>query len=116
VHLTPDKLDQYLANIHETEPLYAREQLIHPAFMLRLSNLALKDNVKLGAWIHVGSSVRHCSLAHAGEWLASHAQVAATYERKGHHFVELDVTIVASESRVVAQVRHTAIYRLRQSR
>lgn len=114
-HMTADRLQQYLADIHETETLYAREKLVHPAFMLRLSNLTLKDNVKLGAWIHTGSIIRHCGLAHAGEWLAAHADVTANYERKGHRFVELDVSIVADESRVVAQVRHTAIYRLRQS-
>jgi len=115
MHITADRLQQYLADIHETESLYARENLIHPAFMLRLSNLTLKDNVKLGVWIHTGSIIHHCGLAHGGEWLAGHAEVAANYERKGHHFVELEVSIVAAECRVVAQVRHTAIYRLRQS-
>jgi hypothetical protein len=115
MHITADRLQQYLADTHETESLYARENLIHPAFMLRLSNLTLKDNVKLGAWIHAGSIIHHCGPAHGGEWLAAHAEVAANYERRGHRFVELDVSIVADESRVVAQVRHTAIYRLRQS-
>lgn len=115
VVLTLDRLRQYLADIRESDPLYARAKLIHPAFMLRLSNLALKDNVKLGAWIHAASSIRHFGLAHAGESLAAHARVAANYERKGHRFVDLDVVIVADESRVVAQVRHTAIYRLRQT-
>jgi hypothetical protein len=41
--------------------------------------------------------------------------VAANYERSGHRFVDLDVVIVAEEIRAVAQVRHTAIYRLRQA-
>ena len=115
LHLTLQRLQQYLADIGETEPIYAREKLVHPAFMPRLANLALKDNVKLGAWIHAASSIRHCALARAGESLAAHAQVAANYERKGHRFVELDVVIVADETRAVARVRHTAIYRLRQA-
>ena len=112
--LTPERLQQYLADIGETEPLYARENIVHPALMLRLSNSALKENVKLGPWIHAASTIRHCELAHAGESLAGHATVAANYERKGHRFVDLDVTIVANGIRAVAQVRHTAIYRLRQ--
>jgi acyl dehydratase len=115
LHLTPDRLHQYLVDIHETEPLYAREQLVHPALVLRLSNSALKDNVKLGPWIHAASSIRHCGLAHAGDSLAAHAEVAANYERKGHRFVDLDLVIVADGTRAVAQVRHTAIYRLRQA-
>jgi acyl dehydratase len=115
LHLTPDRLQQYLADIGETEPLYARAKLVHPAFMLRLANFALKDNVKLGAWIHAGSSIRHCGLARAGEALAAHAVVAANYERKGHRLVDLDVVVVADGKRAVAQLRHTAIYRLRQA-
>jgi hypothetical protein len=115
LHLTLDRLQQYLVDIRETEPLYAREKLVHPALMLRLSNSALKDNVKLGPWIHAASSIRHCGLAHASVSLAAHAEVAANYERNGHRFVDLDVVIVADRIRAVAQVRHTAIYRLRQA-
>jgi acyl dehydratase len=88
---------------------------VHPAFVLRLGNLVLKDNVKLGPWVHVSSSLRHCGLAHVGESLAAHAEVAANYERGGHRFVDLDVLIVAEEIRLVARLRHTAIYRLRQA-
>lgn len=116
VQLTPDQLEQYLADIGETEPLYARENIVHPAFVLRLANLVLKDNVKLGPWVHVGSSLRHYGLAHVGESLAGHAEVAENYERGGHRFVDLDVVIVANEIRQVATLRHTAIYRLRQAR
>ena len=115
LHFTAERLAQYLADIGETETLYSSEQLVHPAFMLRLSNLALKENVRLGAWIHAASAVRHCGLARAGSTLAAHAVVAANYERKGHRYVDLDVTVVADETHAVAQVRHTAIYRLRQA-
>ena len=115
LHLTADALRQYLAAIRETEPLYARDGLAHPALLLRLSNAALKDNVKLGPWIHVGSSIRHFGLAHAGQTLVAHASVAANYPRGGHKFVELDVTVVADSTRAVAQIRHTAIYRPKQA-
>lgn len=113
LELTADQLLQYLADIRESAPIYAREQLVHPAFLLRLANSALKDNVKLGPWIHTGSAIRHCGLARTGDSLAAHAEVAANYERKGHRLVDLDVVIVADGVRAVAQVRHTAIYRLR---
>ena len=115
LHVTSDYLQQYLGNIRETEPLYAREKLVHPALMLRLCNSALKDNVKLGPWIHVGSSIRHSALAHAGDSLAAHAEVTANYERNGHRIADLDVLIVANGGAVVARVRHTAIYRLRST-
>jgi hypothetical protein len=115
LHLTEDRLRQYLGDIRETEPLYAREKLVHPALMLRLCNSALKDNVKLGPWIHVASSIRHCGLGRANDSLVAHAQVAANYERSGHRFVDLDVLIVANGVTPVAHVLHTAIYRLRSA-
>jgi acyl dehydratase len=115
LHLTQAELDRYLADIREALPLYGREKLVHPAFMLRLANLALKDNVKLGPWIHLGSSIAHCGLARAGDTLRAHAIVAANYEQRGHRIVDLEVVIVAEERGPVAQVRHTAIYQPRQS-
>jgi len=116
LHLTPEYLQQYLASIRETESLYLRERLMHPAIVLRLANSALKANVRLGPWIHAASTIRHWGLACAGEALVAHAQVAANYERKGHRFVDLDVVVVADGVRAVAQVRHTVIYRLRPGR
>jgi len=116
LRVTRDELRQYLRDIHETESIYARESVVHPAYMLRVCNFVLKDNVTLGPWIHTASSIRHCGLARVDEPLAGHGEVAANYERNGHRFVDLDVTIAAGESRPVAQVRHTAIYRLRDSR
>jgi hypothetical protein len=115
LHLTWAELQSYLAAIGETEELYAREKLVHPAFMLRLANFALKDNVKLGPWIHAASSIVHRGLARADDILTAHSIVTANYERKGHRFVDLDVSVVANEHRRIAQVRHTAIYRLRQA-
>jgi hypothetical protein len=114
LHLTRGDLEKYLADIRETEEIYAREKLVHPALMLRLANFALKDNVKLGPWIHVGSSVAHCGLAYADDVLSAHATVVANYERKGHRFVDLDVLVAANEHRPIARIRHSAIYRLRR--
>ena len=114
LHLAWVELQSYLTAIGETEPLYTREKLVHPAFMLRLANFALKDNVKLGPWIHAASSIAHRGLAHADDTLTAHATVTANYERKGHRFVDLDVLVVANEQHPIAQVRHTAIYRLRR--
>jgi acyl dehydratase len=116
LHLTVDYLQEYIASIRETDSLYVRERLMHPAIVLRLANSALKANVRLGPWIHAASTVRHWALACAGDVLVAHAQVAANYERKGHRFVDLDVVVVADGVRAIAQVRHTVIYRLRSPR
>jgi acyl dehydratase len=111
--MTEADAEWYLAGIGERDPLYARERIVHPGRILRLCNNALMDNVVLGPWIHVGSKVQHLSLASVGETLSVRARVTANYEKKGHRFVDLDCLVIANEARPVAQVLHTAIYKLR---
>jgi acyl dehydratase len=104
---------QYLADVRETDPLYAKENLAHPGIVLRLCNQALVQNAVLGPWIHVGSTVRNHSAARVGDELSLLARVTKNYERKGHRFVDLDV-LVSAENRPIAHIQHIAIYRPRQ--
>lgn len=103
----------YLRDIRETDDLYVREQLVHPGLVLRMCNQVLLQSVRLGPWIHVGSSVQNLGVARVGETLRASGRVSANYERKGHLFVELDA-LVAVDKGPVAFVQHTAIYRPRQ--
>jgi len=105
---------EYLGKVSDALPLYAGPTgLVHPAFYLDQANRALDRNVRMGPWIHVGSVIRHLSLARVGERLETRGRVRGLFEKKGREFVELDLLIVAGEAaRPVAQVLHTAIYRL----
>src|SRR4029077_12629078 len=88
--------ENFLAPCRETEPLYAREGLVHPGTILHIGNWALRHNVVLGPWMHVGSTVQHFAAARIGDDLTACAVVTANYERKGHRFVELDVLVYAN--------------------
>jgi hypothetical protein len=112
--LTPAIAASYLRNVRESDPLYAREGLVHPGAVLRLCNLALKENVALPPWIHVGSRVANFAVARVGDELSVRARVEANYEKKGHHLVDLDALVIANGGTVVARVLHTAVYQLRQ--
>jgi acyl dehydratase len=112
--LTPEFHAQYLQDVRETDPIYAREGIAHPGMILRTGNWALGHNVVLGPWMHVGSTVHNIALAHVGDEIGVRAKVRANYERKGHRFVELDALVVANGTRPVAHLLHVAIYRPRQ--
>lgn len=105
---------EWLAKVDDPLPLYrGRTGWVHPAFFLDQANKALRQNVRLGPWIHVGSVVRHLGGARVGETLATRGRVRSVFEKKGREFVELDLVIVAGDRpRPVAHVLHTAIYRL----
>ncbi|MEZ5817792.1 MAG: hypothetical protein R3D44_11985 [Hyphomicrobiaceae bacterium] len=112
VVLDRERHEAYLKDVRETNDIYAREGIAHPGILLRLCNSALRDNVVLPPWIHVGSNLRNISLARVGEPLSVRSRVVANYDRKGHRLVDMDCLLLAGE-RPVAHVLHTAIYKLR---
>jgi acyl dehydratase len=103
---------EWLDKVSDGLALYrGRDAFVHPAFYLDQANKALSLNVRLGPWIHAGSVIQHFSAARVGETLATRGRVRSLFEKKGREFVELDLLITADD-RPVAQVFHTAIYRL----
>jgi acyl dehydratase len=109
-----DAAKEYLADIREADPIYAREGLGHPGLLQRVMNKALVDNAILGPWIHVGSRMQLLSAAKSGDELTARARVTGNYDRKGHRFVELDALVVANGNRPLAHCHHIAIYQPRE--
>ncbi|HQT79276.1 MAG TPA: hypothetical protein PLD10_19675, partial [Rhodopila sp.] len=70
---------QDLADSRETDPVYARERIVHTGTILRCCNWALTHNVILPAWIHMGSTVRNLGLAHVGDTLNVRARITRNY-------------------------------------
>jgi hypothetical protein len=101
---------QYLADVRETLPLYRDEAIAHPGWLLRMANWALSNNVRLGPWIHVGSSLQLHGAVERGDRVSVRSRVVDVSDRKGHGFVDLDVVYVCTGERVVASCRHTSIY------
>jgi len=108
-----DAARDYLADIRETDPIYARERLGHPGLLQRVMNKVLVDNAILGPWIHVGSRMQLLSAAKTGDELTARARVVGNYEKKGHRFVELDALVVANGTTPLAHCWHIAIYQPR---
>jgi acyl dehydratase len=104
----------YLADIRETDPIFAREGLGHPGLIQRVMNRVLVDNTILGPWIHVGSRMQLLSAARIGDEITARAKVTASYEKKGHRFVELDALVVANGTTPIAHCHHTAITQPRE--
>ncbi|HET6810389.1 MAG TPA: MaoC family dehydratase [Acidimicrobiales bacterium] len=93
-------------------PVYTEGGLAHPGHLILAANGVLTASVVLGPWIHVGSAVTNFASVADGTLVETRARVADRYERKGHHFVVLDVVWLA-EGQVAMHASHTAIYRLR---
>jgi acyl dehydratase len=109
-----DAAKEYLADIRERDPIYAREGLGHPGLLQRVMNRLLVDNAILGPWIHAGSRMQLLSAAKAGDEITARARVTGDYEKKGHRFVELDALVVANGRTPLAHCQHIAIYQPRE--
>ncbi|WP_249127846.1 hypothetical protein [Bradyrhizobium lablabi] len=105
---------EYLADIRETDPIYAREGLGHPGLIQKVMNRVLVDNAILGPWIHVGSRMQLLSAAKTGDVITARAKVTGNYDKKGHRFVEFDALVVANGTTPLAHCWHIAIYQPRE--
>jgi acyl dehydratase len=103
----------YRAEVQEADPIYAREDLVHPGALQRVMNCVLMDNALLGPWIHVGSRMQLLSAATGSDEITARAQVTANYEKKGNRFVEIIALLLANGRVPVAHCQHLAIYQLR---
>ena len=73
------------------------------------------QNVKLGPWIHVGSTLQQIAPGAVGDTLTVRAKVTGNADRKGHKFVDLDAVVVANGKTALARILHTAIYAPREA-
>jgi hypothetical protein len=105
---------EYLADIRETDPIYASEGLGHPGLLQRVMNKVLVDNAILGPWIHVGSRMQLLSAGKTADVITARAKVIGNYDKKGHRFVELDALVVANGRTPLAHCHHIAIYQPRE--
>jgi hypothetical protein len=105
---------EYLTDVRERDPIYAREGLGHPGLLQRVMNKVLVDNAILGPWIHVGSRMQLLNAARSGDELTARARVTGNYQKKGHRFVELDALVVANGRTPLAHCWHIAIYQPRK--
>jgi acyl dehydratase len=105
---------EYLTDVRERDPIYAREGLGHPGLLQRVMNRVLVDNAILGPWIHVGSRMQLLSAARSGDEITARARVTGNYEKKGHRFVEFDALVVANGKTPLAHCQHIAITQPRE--
>ena len=106
----------YLASVSEDLTIYHEEGWVHPGYILRRANLVLRENVCLGPWIHVESWIWNLRALDVDEFFTTRAVVTDNFDRKGHLFVDLDVSVAARDDEPVSRIMHRSIYVPRQLR
>ena len=103
---------EWCRDVRDELPLYreAPAPLLHPGFILRQANNALRNRFTLPAWIHTGSRITFHAPLRAGSSYEVRAIPEEKWLRKGHEFVRLYVAI-RSEAATLVEILHTAIFR-----
>jgi acyl dehydratase len=107
-----DHAPAFLDQIGEDLPVFRAGGLAHPGYLLLAANSVLVANARLGPWMHVGSEVTNFGVVADGDRVSTRGRVRNLFERKGHSFAELDLLLVAGDTRPVQHVRHTLIYEI----
>ncbi len=95
--------------VRDHHPLY--HDILHPGWLLSQANAILTANYDLPPWIHVSSAVQNYHAQEQECTVETRGCVLEKFELRGNHFVVLDVAVFA-ESRCLATIRHTAIFRI----
>jgi len=86
-----------------------------PAYVLGMTNWALAANVFMPAWLHLQTEHQNFAPIPLGSELITELAVADLFERKGHEFVDVELSTFMTDETPVASCRLRAIYRLRGS-
>ena len=114
LHWNPTQADnlQWCEDVRDDLGIYrtGNTPLLHPGFILRQVNMALRNRFSLPAWIHTGSRITFFDALRVGTAYEVRAIPEEKWNRKGHEFVRLYVAILGA-GRVMAEVSHSAIFR-----
>ena len=105
---------EYLTDVRERDPIYAREGLGHPGLVQRVMNKVLVDNAILGPWIHVGSRMQLLSAGKAGDEITARAKVDRQLRKEGPPLRRTRRAGRRQRTTPLAHCQHIAIYQPRE--
>lgn len=112
-NLDLSEVARFLENVVDASPIYQDGAVCHPALWLAQANEVVMQNVALGMWIHTESVTRHYALARDSEPISMCSRVVEAFEKRGHELITLDIGVFGEADRPIAQIKHTAIIKLK---
>jgi hypothetical protein len=108
------EITTYLRDADRMPPSFSKLGFANPAFVLGLTNWALAANVRMSPWLHLQTDSQNYRPIAANTELVVESAIADLFEKKGHEFIDVDMSIFDREDEApVASVRLRAIYKLR---
>ena len=96
-----------------SDPLFVGDRpRLHPGWLAGRVEELLRHHFALPSSMHTTSKVQHLARAEAGQTITTAARMIEVYERKGHHIGVFDCAVLGEGGAILAQIRHTTIFRI----
>lgn len=84
---------------------------VHPAWVALRANRLLEHTWRYTA-IHASSQIQHLAPIHPGRRILVSGRIESGYERKGHEYAVIDVTLSSPDGQDLARLRQPTIYQV----
>ena len=84
---------------------------VHPGWIAQRANALLAHTWRCTA-IHASSQIQHLAAVHADQRLLVSGRLESGYERKGHEYAVIDLTITSEDGRDLVVMRQPTIYQV----
>ncbi|MXX31661.1 MAG: hypothetical protein F4Z51_05390 [Chloroflexi bacterium] len=84
---------------------------VHPGWIAQRANALLAHTWRYTA-IHASSQIQHLAPVHPDQRLLVSGRLASGYERKGHEYAVIDLTITSEDGRDLVRMRQPTIYQV----
>ncbi len=96
----------------DSDPLWhGANSRVHPGWIAQRANALLAHTWRYTA-IHASSQIQHLAPVHSDQTLLVSGRLASGYERKGHEYADIDLTITAEDGRDLVRMRQPTIYQV----
>jgi acyl dehydratase len=98
---------------HEESELFTGEApRMHPAWTAGWAESLLRHNFAVPSSMHTRSRVQQLAPVRAGQQVTGGARLLEAYERRTHHFANLDVLLRGEDGADLARLRHWTVFRI----
>ena len=96
----------------DPDPLWhGAHSRVHPGWIAQRANALLAHTWRYTA-IHASSQIQHLAPVHSDQTLLVSGRLASGYERKGHEYAVIDLTVTAEDGRDLVRMRQPTIYQV----
>ncbi len=99
---------------HDAHPLWhGANARVHPGWIAQRANALLAHTWRYTA-IHASSQIQHLAPVHPDQTLLVSGRLDSGYERKGHEYAIIDLTVTGEDGQDLVRMRQPTIYQVAQ--